>query len=86
MNRCHLLLIPPDHADYRYAELQRLGDTERHMTAELVNTRAAIARLVTGLLPQHAPRARIEEVVATSGYSRTLIEALRSGNHPWVRR
>ncbi|MBP2184089.1 hypothetical protein [Amycolatopsis magusensis] len=76
----------PDHSDYRYTELHRLGETERHLAAELVGTRAAIARLVTELLPQHAPRTRIEEVVSTSGYSRTLIEALRGGHHPWVRR
>jgi hypothetical protein len=74
-----------NHTDYRYAELERLGETERHLAMELINTRASIARLVTELLPQHAPRTRIDDVVQASGYSRTLIEALRSGNHPWAR-
>lgn len=81
----HVPKHPAGHSDHRVAELERLGEVERHMTAELVDTRAAIARLVTELLPRHAPYRRIEEIIEASGYGRTLIEALRGGNHPWVR-
>ncbi|GAB2864794.1 hypothetical protein GCM10027176_78230 [Actinoallomurus bryophytorum] len=72
-------------ADSRYELLKQLGEQERQMTRQLHDLRAEFAHLVTRLLPMHSPRTRIDEVVAASGYSRTLIEALRAGNHPWLR-
>jgi hypothetical protein len=53
------------------------------MSRELTEVRDSIARLAKELLPQHAPRERIEAVVEASGYSRTLVEALRGGRGMW---
>jgi GNAT superfamily N-acetyltransferase len=69
--------------DGRHAELRRLGEIERRMTLELRDVRKEIAGLVRQLLPHHARIATIEEVVEASGYSRTLIDALRYKDHPW---
>jgi hypothetical protein len=52
---------------------------------QLGDIRAEFARLIVQLLTMHSPRTRIDEVVAASGYSRTLIEAIRAGKHPWLR-
>jgi hypothetical protein len=68
-----------DSNDWRLDELRRLGETERRMSWELMEVRDSVARLVKELLPQHAPRGRIEAVVEASGYSRTPVEALRGG-------
>jgi hypothetical protein len=76
---------PAQAADSRLELLKQLGEQERQMTRQLHDLRAEFAHLVTQLLPMHSPRTRIDEVVAGSGYSRTLIEALRAGNHPWLR-
>ena len=73
---------PP--TDWRHEELGRLGELERLMTAELANTRDAIARLVGQMLPQHARSDQIERVVQASGYSRWMIERLRDGKM-WLR-
>jgi hypothetical protein len=73
----------PPPADGRHAELRRLGEIERRMTLELRDVRKEIAGLVQQLLPHHARTAAIEEVVEVSGYSRTLIDALRYKDHPW---
>ena len=70
---------PEPPTDWRYAELQRLGELERSMTIELANTRDAIAELVGQILPHHARPDRIEDVVHASGYSRWMIERLRDG-------
>ncbi|MFI6906962.1 hypothetical protein ACIBKY_37280 [Nonomuraea sp. NPDC050394] len=53
------------------------------MTAELLRTRTQIAGLVQQFLPPHARTEKIDEVVRASGYSRTLIDALRYKDHPW---
>ncbi|MFC7280210.1 hypothetical protein ACFQS1_40175 [Paractinoplanes rhizophilus] len=71
-------------ADWRYEELERLGKLERLMTAELADTRDAIARLIGQILPHHARSAQIERVVQASGYSRWMIERLRDGKM-WLR-
>ncbi len=71
-------------SDWRYQELQRLGEQERLMARELHDVRETIARIVKELLPHHAPRDRINDVVEASGYSRTLIEALRGGKDIWM--
>ncbi|WP_433331709.1 hypothetical protein [Spirillospora sp. CA-294931] len=71
--------------DWRYEELRRLGERERELTVELVGVRGEVARLVKELLPHHAPKDRINEVIQASGYSRTLIEALRGGKDIWTR-
>lgn len=76
---------PAQPADSRLELLKQLGEQERQMTRQLHDLRAEFAHLVIQLLPMHSPRTRIDEVVAASGYSRTLIEALRAGNHPWLR-
>jgi hypothetical protein len=73
---------PPE--DWRYDELRRLADAERRMTTELADTRDAIARLVTQLLPSHAPASKIEPVVRASGYSRWMIDRMRDGKL-WLR-
>ncbi|MFI9556170.1 hypothetical protein [Nonomuraea endophytica] len=70
-------------SDGRYAELRRLGEAERHLAGELQQTRAQIAGLIQQLLPPHARAEKIDEVVQASGYSRTLIDALRYKDHPW---
>ncbi|MFD0683920.1 hypothetical protein [Actinomadura fibrosa] len=70
--------------DQRYQELQRLGEQERLTAKELHDLREAIARLVKELLPHHAPKNRINDVVKASGYSRPLIEALRGGKDIWT--
>lgn len=44
-----------------------------------------IARLVADAPPGHARTADIAAVVEASGYSRTLVEMLRSRRHPWAR-
>jgi hypothetical protein len=71
--------------DGRLKELLRLGRVERDLTHELVEIHEQIAVLASALLPPHASESQISEVVAASGYSRTLIDALRGGNHPWNR-
>ena len=53
------------------------------MTLEFRDVRKEIAGLVQRLLPHHARIATIEEVVEASGYSRTLMDALRYKDHPW---
>ncbi|MFF0720460.1 hypothetical protein [Micromonospora sp. NPDC003816] len=73
---------PPE--DWRYDELRRLGDAERRMTTELADTRDAIARLVTQLLPSHASASKIESVVRASGYSRWMVDRMREGKL-WLR-
>lgn len=72
-------------SDSRRELLKQLGEQERQMTRQLGDIRAEFARLIVQLLPMHSPRTRIDEVVAASGYSRTLIEAIRAGKHPWLR-
>jgi hypothetical protein len=46
--------------------------------------RRDIARLIIELLPPHASQAKINEVVAVSGFSRTLIERVRGGGAMWA--
>lgn len=70
-------------SDGRYAELRRLGEEERQMTVELLQTRTQIASLIQQFLPPHARTEKIDEVVQASGYSRTLIDALRYKDHSW---
>jgi hypothetical protein len=69
--------------DGRLIEVVRLGILERDLTQQAVAVRETIAELVASLLPPHAPEALIVEVVKASGYSRTLIDGLRSRNHSW---
>jgi hypothetical protein len=71
--------------DGRLIELLRLGQVERELTHELVEIHEQIAALASALLPPHASESQISEVVVASGYSRTLIDALRGGKHPWNR-
>jgi len=54
------------------------------MTAELADTRDAIARLVGQMLPDHARSDQIERVAQASGYSRWMIERLRDAKM-WLR-
>ncbi|MFI6541320.1 hypothetical protein ACIBHY_53330 [Nonomuraea sp. NPDC050547] len=70
-------------SDGRYAELRRLGEEERQMTVELQQTRTQVARLIQQFLPPHARTEKIDEVAQASGYSRTLMDALRYKDHPW---
>ncbi|MFI0410236.1 hypothetical protein [Actinomadura sp. 3N508] len=72
-------------SDWRYQELQRLGERERSMAKELHDVRETIARIVKELAPHHAPKDRINDVVMASGYSRALIEAMRGGENVWTR-
>lgn len=69
--------------DGRLAEVARLSAREQTLTKEAVEVREQIAALVTAMLPPHAPEAHVVEVVEASGYSRTLIDGLRGGKHPW---
>jgi hypothetical protein len=69
--------------DGRLIEVARLSILERDLTRQAVAVRETIAELVASLLPPHAPEALIVEVVKASGYSRTLIDSLRSRNHSW---
>ena len=69
--------------DTRLAEVARLSARERELTAEAVQVRETLAGLVTALLPPHAPESHVVEVVEATGYSRTLIDGLRGGKHPW---
>ena len=46
--------VPEPPTDWRYEELGRLGELERRMTAELTDTRDAIARLVGQMLHRRA--------------------------------
>ncbi len=69
--------------DARLAEVERLGALEREQTRQARETRKALADLVQGLLPERATNTHINEVVKASGYSLTLINALRRGGHPW---
>lgn len=71
--------------DGRLVELLRLGEVERGLTRQLVGVHEQVAALASALLPPHASESQIAEVVDASGYSRVLIDALRSGNHPWNR-
>jgi hypothetical protein len=75
----------PENHDRRFDRLRELGEAERTMTAALSKAHAEIADLVAQLTPPHAPIHQIESVVKASGYSRTLIDALRAKNHPWHR-
>lgn len=70
--------------DGRLIELRRLADRERELTEEALRTREAFAALVLNLLPAHATKDHVQEVVAASGYSKTLIEGIRTGEHPWI--
>jgi hypothetical protein len=72
--------------DWRFEELRRLGELERRLAVETLEARDAVARLVKQLLPHHATDAQINAVVETSGYSRTLIEAIRGGRDAWTKR
>jgi hypothetical protein len=63
--------------------LRELGDHERRLSEEALALRNEIAQLVADALPSHARSADVEAVVNASGYSRTLIDALRSRRHPW---
>jgi hypothetical protein len=72
--------------DWRLAELRRLGALERRLAAEMLDAQDAIAQLVKQLLPHHATEARINAVVEASGYSRTLIEAIRGSRDVWSKR
>ncbi|MFC5925501.1 hypothetical protein [Micromonospora vulcania] len=71
--------MPTPSDDWRHDELRRLCDRERAMTAELADTRDAIARLVRQLLPAHTPKSRTEPVVQASGYARWMIDNMRDG-------
>jgi hypothetical protein len=71
--------------DWRYEELRRWGERERRMTEELIGVRHTIAQLIKELAPPHASTKRIHEVVDASGYSRTLVEAVRGGENMWSR-
>ncbi|HEX5594695.1 MAG TPA: hypothetical protein VFX61_01540 [Micromonosporaceae bacterium] len=75
-----------DSYDWRLDELRRLGNRERQLATEMLEARDAVARLVKQLLPHHAPESWINTVVQASGYSRTLIEAIRGGRDAWTRR
>ncbi|MEV0839381.1 hypothetical protein AB0I55_07450 [Actinocatenispora sera] len=55
------------------------------MTEELTGVRDTIAQLIKELVPPHASAKRIYEVVDASGYSRTLVEAVRGGENMWSR-
>ena len=72
--------------DWRLDELRRLGELERRLAAEMLEARDEIAQLVKQLLPHHATEARISTVVEASGYSRTLVEAIRGGRAAWSKR
>lgn len=69
--------------DGRLLEAQRLARREQELSREAVNVREELAAIVTSLLPPHAPEAHVVEVVEATGYSRTLIDGLRGGKHPW---
>ncbi|GAA5176979.1 hypothetical protein GCM10023322_00480 [Rugosimonospora acidiphila] len=75
---------PEDSADRRFAELRRLGDRERNLAKDLAETRDAIARLVTQLLPAHALAGRIEPVAARVGVRGGWVEQPRRGKL-WLR-
>lgn len=45
--------------------------------------REGLVAIVTSLLPPHAPEVHVVEVVEATGYSRTLVDGLRGGKHPW---
>lgn len=53
------------------------------MTQALWAVRSQIAHLVEDALPPHVRPAQLEEAITASGYSRTLIDALRRGRHEW---
>jgi hypothetical protein len=76
----------PEPNDWRLDELQRLGTLERRLASEMLEARHEIAQLVKQLLPLHATEGRINEVVKVSGYSRTLVEAIRGGRDAWTKR
>jgi hypothetical protein len=76
---------PAEAYDPRFDRLREFGKAEREMTTALSKMHAEIAHLVPDLTPLHAPVQRIEAVVNASGYSRTLIDALRSRKHSWHR-
>jgi len=71
--------------DGRLREVMRLCAVERDLTRQAVEVRETLADLVTSLLPSHAPESHVIEVVAATGYSRTLVDGLRGGTHPWHR-
>lgn len=78
------MLVPEDiNADWRLSELRRLGEAEREMERQMAQTRREIARLIVELLPPHASQTKINEVVAASGFSRTLVERVRGGSGMW---
>ena len=72
-------------SDGRLIELLRLGEVETDFTRQLLDVHEQIAATVSALLPPHASESQVADVVTASGYSRTLIDALRGGNHPWNR-
>ena len=69
--------------DGRLLEVQRLSEMERDLTRQATAVSETIAGLVTSLLPPHAPESHVLEVVAASGYSRTFVDGVRGGRHPW---
>ena len=75
----------PTSSDGRWLVLAELGQREREMTQALWAVRSQIAHLVEDALPPHVRSAQVEEAVRASGYSRTLIEPLRRGQHEWNR-
>lgn len=75
----------PTSSDGRWLALAELGQQEREMTQALWAVRSQIAHLVEDALPPHVRSAQVEEAVTASGYSRTLIDALRRGQHEWNR-
>ena len=75
----------PTSSDGRWLVLAELGQREREMTQALWAVRSQIAHLVEDALPPHVRSAQVEEAVRASGYSRTLIDALRRGQHEWNR-
>jgi len=76
-------LKPSLAGDGRLLGVQRLAARERELSREAVKVGEELAALVTSLLPPHAPEWHVVEVVDASGYSRTLIDGLRGGKHPW---
>lgn len=71
--------------DGRYDELRRWGEHERRTPEHLIGVRDTIAQLVEEPVPPHTSAKRIHEVVGSSGYGRTLVEAVRGGETMWSR-
>ena len=69
--------------DGRLAEVRRLAEKERALTREALAVREELAALVGHVLPPRAPELHVLQVVEASGCSRTVVDALRGGNHAW---